>query len=173
MAIVIAGALVAYPIVRAGSLLPAVTALGAVGLLSTLAALFFRVHFAGPALFSLAAEYVVVEATGRAGTFSMIAYAAGLVVLTEVLLWLGQLPSSAFVDVRVVGVWLRNVGLTALAGALLGFIALTATSFRVPGTLAGTLVGCAAAVILLALPWLLVRKRDGRNRRASKEHNDG
>ncbi len=162
MAVVIAGALVAYPIVRAGSLVPAVAALGAVGCLFTLLALFFRVHFAGPALFSLAAEYVVVEATGRAGTFSIIAYAAGLVVLTEVLLWLGQLPSSASVDTRVVGVWLRNLGLTAVAGVLLGLIALAATSFRVPGVLAGTLVGSAAAVLLVALPWLLVRKRGGR-----------
>jgi hypothetical protein len=147
--------------VRAGSLAPAAAAFGAVGALFTLLALLFRVRFAGPALFSLAAEYVLVEVTGRADRFSVIAYAAGLVVLTEVVLWLGQLPSSAFVDVRVVAVWLRNLGCTALAGALFGLVALAATGLRIPSFLVGTLIGCAAAVVLLALPWFLLRRRGG------------
>jgi hypothetical protein len=91
----------------------------------------------------------------------MVAYAAGLVVYTEILLWLGQVPSSALVDGRVLAIWLRNLGLTALAGALLALVALAATGFQMPGALAGPLVGCAAAAVLLAVPWLLVRKRGG------------
>jgi hypothetical protein len=145
VALLLAGALAAYPIVRAGSLLPAVTALAIVGLLFTLLALFFRVRFTGGALFALGAEYVLVEAIGGASTFSIVAYAAGLVVLTELLLWRGQLPAAGFVDGRAVAIWLRNVGLVAVAGAVLGLVALAASGFQIPGTLTAALVGCAAA----------------------------
>jgi hypothetical protein len=161
---VLAGALAAYPIVRAGSLLPVVAALAAVGLLFTLLALFLRVRFTGVALFGLAAAYVLVEATDRAGAFSIVAYAAGLVVLAEVLLWLGQLPVSAVVDAAALVAWARNLGLVALAGAVLGLVALAASGFQIPGALAGTLVGCAAAVLLLTLPWLLLRRRADRDK---------
>lgn len=150
---------------RAGSLVPAVTALTVLGLVFTVLGLFFRVRFAGAALFALAAEYVLVEAAGRANTFSIVAYAAGLVVLAELLFWLGQLPASALVDRRAVTLWLRNVVALAVAGALLALLALVASGYQLPGTLAGTLVGCAAAAVLLTLPWLLLKKRGERDQR--------
>lgn len=148
---------------RAGSLLPAVVALAAVGLPCTLLAIFVRARFAGAALFTLAAAYVLVEVTGRAGRLSVVAYAAGLVALAEILLWSAQLPSSARVDTRAVTLWLRNLAAIAVAGAALGVVALAASGFQIPGATAGALVGGAAALALLALPWLLVR-RAGRRR---------
>jgi hypothetical protein len=164
VAVVLAAALAAYPLVRAGSLLPAVAALAVVGLPCTLLAIFVRARFAGVTLFTLAAAYVLVEATGRAGRFSVVAYAAGLVVLAELLLWPAQMPSGARVDRRAVTLWLRNVAAVAVAGAVLGIVALAASGFQIPGTSAGALVGGAAALALLALPRLLLGRMGERRK---------
>ena len=134
--------------------------LAGLGLLFVLAAAVFRVRFAVAAgLFALAAEYVLVEVTDHVATVSIAGYAVGLVVLAEVLLWSGQLPSPARMDVAVVARWLQGVAATALAGAALALVVLAAAGFQIPGVLSGTMAGAAAAAVMLALPWLLLRRR--------------
>ena len=62
--------------------------LAGLGLLFVLPAVVFRTRFATAAgLFSLAAEYVLVEVTDRVAILSIAGYAAGLVILAELLLW--------------------------------------------------------------------------------------
>src|SRR6266536_3606209 len=88
----------ALPILSAGRLTPLTSLLAAIGLLCVLTALLGRGQLAGPSLFTLATEYTIVEVTGHAPAASVIAYAAGLIVVSELLLWAAQLPRSATAD---------------------------------------------------------------------------
>jgi len=127
----------------------------------------FRVRSAMAAgLFALAAEYVLVEVTDRVPAVSIAGYAVGLVVLAELLLWSGQLPSPARMEVAVLTRWLQGVALTAAAAAGLAIVVLAAAGFQIPGAFTGTIGGAAAAAVLLALPWLLVRRGAVRRGRA-------
>jgi len=124
-----------------------------------LTALLGRGQLAGPALFTLATEYTIVEVTGHAPAASVIAYAAGLIVVSELLLWAAQLPRSATADRAVAtGRLTLLTASRAAAAALLALAVLAATDLRLPGALAAALLGTAAAVALLALPWLLLRR---------------
>jgi len=123
-----------------------------------LTALLGRGQLAGPALFTLATEYTIVEVTGHAPAASVIAYAAGLIVVSELLLWAAQLPRSATADRAVATGRLTLLTAIAAAAALLALAVLAATDLRLPGALAAALLGTAAAVALLALPWLLLRR---------------
>jgi hypothetical protein len=143
--------------------------LAGVGVLSVLLAVTLRVSSAiTVGLFALAAEYVLLEAAGHVATFSIVAYAAGLVVLAEILLWLRQLPSSARVDAAVVAGWARGVALIALGTIVLTVVVLAAAGLQIPGAVSGALAGAAAVVFLLALVWAL-----GRGRRAGDERRKG
>jgi hypothetical protein len=130
VAALVAAALAGYPMLRAGVLAPLVDLLGGVGVLFVAVAILRRGRLAGAALFSLAAEYVVVEVTGRAAATSVVAYAVGLLLVCELLLWLGELPFPAAVDGR--GVVDRVLVLTTIT----------------------------VAAALLALPLLLLRRSD-------------
>jgi hypothetical protein len=156
----VAAGLAAYPMLVAGTLGQLVDLLGGVGLLFVFAAILRRRHFVGAALFTLAIEYVVVEATGRAGSGSVIAYAVGLVVLSELLLFAGELPRAARVDSAVAVEALLVLGGIALAGALLALVTLAAMTVRIPGDFEAALLGASAAVALLALPVLLLRRSE-------------
>ena len=123
-----------------------------------LTALLGRGRLAGPALFTLATVYTIVEATGHAPAASVIGYAAGLVVVSELLLWAAQLPGSAAADRAVAAGRLTLLIAIALAATLLALAVLAAAGLRLPGALEAALLGTAAAVALLALPWLLLRR---------------
>lgn len=88
---------------------------------------------------------------------SVAAYAAGLILVSELLLWCVQLPRSGRADRAVAGRQLVTLTATALAAAVLAFAALAAAGLRLPGEWTGALLGVAAAVALLALPSLLLR----------------
>jgi len=132
--------------------------LGAIGLLCVLTALLGRGRLAGPALFTLATEYTIVEATRHSPAASVIGYAAGLIVVSELLLWSAQLPRSAVTDRAVAAGRLALLTAIALAAALLALAVLAAAGLRLPGALEAALLGTVAAAALLALPWLLLRK---------------
>jgi hypothetical protein len=123
-----------------------------------LTAVLARGRLAGPALFTLATEYAIVEATGHAPAASVIGYAAGLILVSELLLWAAQLPRTAAADRAVAAVHLTTLAAIALAAAVLALAVLAAGGLRLPGALAAALLGTAAAVALLALPWLLLRR---------------
>ena len=133
--------------------------LAVLGVLFALTALVLRARFTGAAVFILAVEYTIVEVTDRVGSLSIVAYAVGLVVLCELLLWFGRLPTRGLADASAVVGQLRGIGLLGLAAALLALVALAAAGLRIPGALAGTIAGSAAAIILLALPRFLVTRR--------------
>jgi hypothetical protein len=154
-----AGALATYPILRAGNLVKAVVPVAVLGLLATLLAMLMRGVFTGAALFILASEYLIVEVTGRAGSLSIIAYAVGLVVFCELLLWVGGIPRSTSVDLSVVVERLLGIGLAAPAAAVLAVVVLAAGELGFSGALEGVLVGSGAAIALLTLPRLFLRGR--------------
>jgi hypothetical protein len=142
---------------RAGELAPAVDLLGAVALLLVTTTLAFRAPLAGAALFVLGAEYVLVEATGRAPAASVIAYGVGLLLCAELLLWAGELPSAAVADRALVAERLASLAVLVSGAAVLGLVALAGSGVRLPGAFAAALVGTTAAIVLLALPLALLR----------------
>jgi len=154
----IATGLATYPIVVAGVLAPLIAALAGIALLCTLLAIVSRRRFVGAALFALATEYVVVEATGRAAATSVVAYAVGLILLSELLLLAAELPRRGLVDASVVASGLLALGGIALAAALLALVTLAASAVRLPGGFEAALLGSVAAVALLGIPLLLLRR---------------
>jgi len=105
----------------------------------------------------LAAAYVVTESFGDVRTVSIPAYAAGLIVLCELLFWSAELPLSARVDPAVVGSRLLSLLLVALAAAALAPIALLAAGLQVSSALFAAVLGSLAAAMLLAIPLVLLR----------------
>jgi len=162
-AILIAAVLAGYPLVYAGDLTAAAALLAALGLLFVVVTVISRTRFAVAAgLFALAAEYVLVEASDRVGVVSIIGYAAGLVVLAEILVWLEQLPYPARMDVTVLSRWLQGVGLIGLSAAGLAVIVLAAAGLRIPGAVSGAIAASLAVLLLIAIPWLLIKRPPGR-----------
>jgi hypothetical protein len=143
---------------EAGRLAPLVDLLGGLGLLFVLAATVRGVQFLGWALFVLAGEFVAVDASGRVSPATVVAYAAGLLVVCELLVWSAELPTAALADQAFVARRLLVVTTLALAAAVLALLALAATSLRVPGAFEAALIGGAAAAALLALPEALARR---------------
>jgi len=133
--------------------------LGGAGLAFALLGALAHTRFAGAALFALAAEYVATETAGHTGAWTVAAYGAGLVVVTELLLWSGGLPRNGLADRRVVVDRLLSLaGIAAAAVALAGLV-LAAGSLRLAAAPAAATLGTLAAVALLALPWLLLGTR--------------
>lgn len=128
-------------------------------MLSAIVAVIFHGRLAGVALFALAAEYVVVEATSGVEPVSIVIYAAGLLVMCELLLWCGQLPRRGLADRAIVVRRIVTLGLMVVAAVLLAIVALAAAGVGPIATVWGVLIGVAAAVVALLLPWLLVRRR--------------
>lgn len=159
----LAAGLAAYPVVQAGALGRAVLLLAVLAMVCVVAAVVLWGRLAGVALFLLAAEYVVVEATSRVGPLSIVVYAVGLIVLFELLLWSAELPRRAVVDRAVATHRVLSLGLIASAAALLALVALAAAGLSLGGAYRGALIGVVAAVLLIGSPWVLVR---GRTRRS-------
>jgi len=157
----LAAGLAAYPVFTAGRLAPLLGLLAAAGLICALLGLLARGRFTGAALFTLALEYALAEATGRVPAGSVIGYAAGLIVVSELLLWSARLPRSASADRAVAGWHVLALAVLAVAAAVLAATVLAAAGLRLPGALEAALLGTAAAVTLLALPWLLLRRSIG------------
>jgi hypothetical protein len=143
---------------KAGVLAPLVDLLGGLGLLFAFAAILRRGRMLGAALFTLAAEYVVVDASGHVASATVVAYGVALVIVAELLLWSGELPAAALVDRAVVAERLLVLGAAAAASALLALVVLAGGSLQLPHAFEAALLGSAAAAALLALPWLLVRR---------------
>jgi hypothetical protein len=157
--VLLAAVLAGYPLAYAGELAPPVALLAGLGVVLVIPAVVFRARFATTAgLCALAAEYVLVEVTDRVAILSIVGYAVGLVILAELLLWPVSLPAPGRVDLSVVVRWLRGLTLIALAAAVLAILVLAAAGFRIPGAPTGTIAAAAAAAIVLALPWLLLRR---------------
>lgn len=135
-----------------------IAALAALGFAFTLAAVGARRRFVGAALFTLATEYALAEVTGHVGSGSVVPYTVVLVVCTELLLLAGELPAAGLVDRAALLAALGVIGAIAVAAALLGLVALAATTVRIGGGFEAALLGSAAAVALLALPVLLLRR---------------
>jgi len=157
-AIALATALAVYPMLDAGKLGQLREALGAAALLSLLLPLLWRGRATWLALFLLGAEYVVAESSGHLGAVSVVAYAAGLIGLCELLFWLAELPAKASIEATVIGRRLLLLALTGVTAASLALVALLATSVRLSSAIAGLVLGALAAAALLAIPLLLVRQ---------------
>lgn len=150
-----------YPSLAAGRLASLTGLLGAVGVACAITAVLARGLYAAGALFSLAAEYVLAEVTGHVPPGSVIAYAVGLILVCELLLWAAWLPRRARADRAVAVRYLAWLAAMAAAAALLALAVLAAASLRLPSALVAAVLGIAAAVALLALPWLLGRGAGG------------
>jgi hypothetical protein len=153
---VVAAALAAYAIVEAGQLAPLVDVLAGLGLFCTVAALTLRGRLTAGALFALAAAYAVVDASGDVASSSVIGYAVGLILLAELLAWPQEIPAAALADPAAMATRVVLLGALTATSALLALVVLTAASMQLPGAFEAALLGGAAAVLLLTLPWLLM-----------------
>jgi hypothetical protein len=153
-----------YPAVGADELLPVVATLAVLGVVFIAAALLRWTRLVAAALVCLGGEYLLTEAAGSVTTLSIVAYAAGPVVLCELVLWAAQLRVAARVDASVVFAWLRRLVLLAIGSAVLALAVLAATGLQMKGSLTVTIVGAVAVVVLVALPLLLMRGRSRRVR---------
>jgi hypothetical protein len=156
---VVAAALAGYALAYAGDLVAPAALLAGLGLLLALLTLTLRLRVTALAVLSLAGEYVLVEVTGRVATLTVVGYAVGLAVFAELALWTADLPASGRADMAVVTRGLRGVVLIAIGAAALALLVLIASGLQIPGAVPATIAGAAAAAVLLALPWLLVRRR--------------
>lgn len=159
--IAVAIALAVYPMLDGGKLGLLVGAMGAGALLSLLLPLLWRGHGASLPPILLGAEYVVVESTGHVSAVSVVAYAAGLIVLCELIFWLAELP-AATIDAAVVVRRLLLLALTGVAAASASSVALLGGSVRLGSVIVALLLGGLAAAALLTIPLLLVRERNRR-----------
>ncbi|MHB8059525.1 MAG: hypothetical protein ACYDHO_01670 [Gaiellaceae bacterium] len=158
-AIAVAVALAVYPLLDASRLGLLVDAMGAAALLSLLLPLLWRGRGAWLPLFLLGAEYVSAESTGHAAAVSVVAYAAGLIVLCELIFWLAELPKAGAVDLSVIARRLLLLALTGIVAAAVAPVALLGTSVRLGSAVAALLLGALAAAALLVIPLLLVLQR--------------
>jgi hypothetical protein len=163
--VVIAGTLAVFPAVEAGSLLRLTAPLAVVGVLLVILAVVWLGRLTGAALFILAAEYLAVEVAGRVPTVSVVAYAAGLSVLCEILFFHDLLRASDAVDRRVVGERLLYLGIVGSGAALIAALVLVAGGRWTFAALEASLAGMAAAVLLCAIPWVLARHGRGRGQK--------
>jgi len=161
-AIAVAIALAVYPMLDGGKLGLLVDAMGAGALLSLLLPLLWRGHGASLPLILLGAEYIATESTGHLAAVSVVAYAAGLIVLCELVFWLAELPAAATIDAGVVVRRLLVLALTGVAAASASSVALLGSSVRLGSAIVALLLGGLAAAALLAIPLLLVRERSRR-----------
>ncbi len=157
-AIALAIALAVYPLLDSGELGLLVNALGAGALLSLLLPLLWRGHGASLPPILLGAEYVVAESTGHLSAVSVVAYAAGLIVLCELVFWRAELPAVATIDAGVVVRRLLLLALTGVAAASASSVALLGSSVRLGSAIVALLLGGLAAAALLTIPLLLVRE---------------
>ena len=161
-AIAVAIALAVYPMLDGGKLGLLVDAMGAGALLSLLLPLLWRGHGASLPLILLGAEYIATESTGHLAAVSVVAYAAGLIVLCELVFWLAELPAAATIDAGVVFRRLLLLVLIGIAAAPSASVALLGSSVRLGSAIVALLLGGLAAAALLAIPLLLVRERSRR-----------
>jgi hypothetical protein len=158
--IAVATALAVFPMLGAGKLRPLIDDLGAAALLLLLLPLVWRGRGTWLPLFLLGAEYVTAESSGHVAAVSVVAYAAGLIGLCELLFWLAELPAAAAVDTTAIGRRLLLLALTGVSAALLALVALLATSVRLSSAFEALVLGALAAATLLTIPLLLLGKRN-------------
>ncbi|HEY5160593.1 MAG TPA: hypothetical protein VII83_05920 [Gaiellaceae bacterium] len=157
--IALATALAVFPMLNAGKLRLPIYTLGAAALLSLSLPLLWRARDTWLPLFLLGAEFVSADSSGHLGAASIVAYAAGLIGLCELLFWFAELPPEASVDATAIGRRLLLLALSGFAAASLALVALFASSVRLGSALAALLLGALAAATLLTIPLLLVRRR--------------
>lgn len=117
----------------------------------------------------LAAEYVVVDVSGDVSAATVIAYAAGLILLAELLQWPSVVAASALADPTVVTAKAVMLAALTAAAALLALVVLASTSLELPRAFEAALLGSAAAVTLLALPGF---QAGGRGRRLQADGDE-
>jgi hypothetical protein len=160
--VAVATVLTVYPTRDAGRLRPLVEGLGALALLSLLLPLLWRGRGAWLPLLLLGAEYITAESSGHVGAVSVVAYAAGLIVLCELVFWLAELPAATAIETGVIVRRLLQLALTGVAAVSVAPVALLGTSVRLGSAIGALLLGVLAAALLLTIPLLLVRQRSRR-----------
>jgi hypothetical protein len=163
LTLALAIALAVYPALHAGDLSLYILSLGAAALCLLPIPLLRFGRGAWPPLFLLALEYALAESFADAPVSRLPVYAAGLIVLAELLFWAAELPFSARIDRGVVGARLLSLVLVASLAAALASLTLLAGELEVSSALLAAVLGVLAASTLLATPWLLMRERGRRS----------
>jgi surface polysaccharide O-acyltransferase-like enzyme len=133
-------------------------------------ALVLRVNLVALPLFLLAAGYLVAELSGHCAAVSVIAYAAGLIVVCELIYWSQAIPGALEVDRKISEYRLLALISIAAFSALLSLIALSASFLQIPAAIAAVVLGAAASVALLGLALVAARSSHAvaKGRRRSK-----
>ena len=158
MALALGTSLAAYAIVEAGRAARLVDPVAALAVLF-LAFSVFGLELLPLALAGLASCFVILAEVEGVGPLAVIAYAAGLLFVSELGYAVQALPRGAQVDSSLV---LRRLLLLAAMGAgsaLVALVALLGGSIRADSALEPTLIGIVGSVALMAVIAALVRRQ--------------
>jgi hypothetical protein len=148
----------AYPLAAAGTLSPVATVAGASALVLLLAALAGVVGLLPWSLALLGLEFVVVDATRTEPAVAAAFYGAGLLLTAELAYASRELARGREEAPERRISWMLAVAAAAFVVAL---IPVASSRISAPGGLAAELVALVAAAAILAIPTVLVRRRQG------------
>jgi hypothetical protein len=161
VALAMAVALAAYPVLATPRLAVVEIALGAIAVVALAVTLVRWSDGLGVALLALAAAIVVFELVAQRSLAVLVVYAAALLTLGELSAFSTSLRAVELVERAVVARRLGYLALVALCGLAASAIAALASRIGIGGGLSAGAVGVIAAVLVLALAAGLDRARRG------------
>jgi hypothetical protein len=158
VALALGTSLAAYAIVEAGRAARLVDPVAALAVLF-LAFSVFGLELLPLASAGLALSFVILAEVEGVGPLAVIAYAAGLLVLSELGYAVQALPRGALVDSSLVLRRLLLLAATGAGSALVALVALLGGSIQADSALEPTLIGIVGSVALMAVIAALVRRQ--------------
>ena len=138
-----------------------VAAAAAAAVAAAAAALLRFCWAAGPTLFLLAAEYIVVQVTRGLGVSALVLYPAGLVLLAELVFFAGELREVCVLERIVLISRLLAIGAVTSAGAFVALLVATVSNLAPLTAVAGALAGTVGAALAFLLALMRVKAGTG------------
>lgn len=166
LALALGAALAAYPALSADRAAEAVGLLGAAGAAAVALTLAGGIRLLPLPLLLLAAELELQDVLEPVPHVVLPLYAAGLLLLGELVSWSLGLRAVTAIDRAVVTARIRFLLATAIGAAAVAAVAVAASTVHLAGGLGDAATGIAATVLLLGAISLLARPEALRRRRA-------
>jgi hypothetical protein len=148
--LLLGGALAGLPLLGADEAVPALIVFASLSLAAVVVSLLWR-PLLGFVLVGFALVFLARELHGHVGAGATVAFAAGLLALSELIAWAHALRSRALVEPSYAVRRAASLAVaTAVGGAAAG-LTVAAASISSPNTLVAGVAGAAAVVALAAL----------------------
>jgi hypothetical protein len=157
VALLLGGALVAFPLVGADEAAPALWPLATISFGLLVASVRWPSLLA-PLLLALAAELVTAALHASLDPAVLVSAATALLLLCELLAWAATLRSDALVDRAALGRRAVHLVAAVLVGATASALTVAGHGISAPNAFVAGVAGAAAVAALLALVWALGRE---------------